>query len=39
VPEDQTGADLLGDREEIELAAEPAVVAPLRLFELAQVLV
>ena len=37
VPEDETGADLLVDREEVELAAEPAVVAPLGLLQPRQV--
>ena len=36
-PEDQAAADQLADGEQLELLAEDAVVALLRLFELAQI--
>ena len=39
VPEDKAGADLVGDGEEVEFLAEPAVVAPLRLFQPVEVVV
>ena len=38
VPEDEAGARLVGDREEVELAAQLAVVAALGLLEPVQVL-
>src|SRR5918995_162753 len=37
MPEDETGADLLVDREEVGLAAEPAMIAALGLFQPRQV--
>ena len=37
MPEDETAAGLFLDREEIELGAELAMVAPLRFFERAEI--